>query len=141
MVYLSNVVKVMIANPGDVVEQRNIVREKIAEWNAIHSERDGVVLIPHDWQTSTTPAAGSHPQDIINRQMLSTCDVLVGIFAHRVGSGTNKYISGTVEEIETHMAEGKPTLVYFSKGSLPYDLSVLVSGEKNFSDSRSTSSG
>ncbi len=85
MVYCSNVVKVMIASPGDVVEERNVVREVIAEWNTVHSEKDGVVLIPVGWETAATPMMGERLQEIINEQMLRDCDVLVGVFGREFG--------------------------------------------------------
>ena len=58
---------------------------------------------------------GARPQAIINRQTLDKCDLLVAIFGTRVGSETGEYDSGTIEEIEEHIALGKPAMVYFSK--------------------------
>jgi hypothetical protein len=55
-----------------------------------------------------------HPQEIINRQVLAQCDLLVGAFWTRLGTPTPAHQSGTVEEIERHIAAGKPTMLYFS---------------------------
>jgi hypothetical protein len=41
-------------------------------------------------------------------------------FWTRIGTPTGGYESGTVEEIERHMAEGKPTMIYFSKTPIDY---------------------
>ena len=41
-------------------------------------------------------------------------DIVIGIFGTRIGTPTAEYISGTVEEIKRHVAEGKTTKVYFS---------------------------
>jgi hypothetical protein len=38
MSYNATIFKVMIASPGDVSMERGIVRDVLAEWNAIHSE-------------------------------------------------------------------------------------------------------
>ena len=40
MAFQAKVYKIMIASPGDVDDERNIVRDVIAEWNAIHSEKE-----------------------------------------------------------------------------------------------------
>jgi hypothetical protein len=114
MGYSASVFKVMIASPGDVNAERGIVREILGEWNAIHSEKSKAVLLPVGWETHSSPVMGESAQSIINKTVLKNCDLLVGIFWTRVGTPTEDYASGTVEEIEKHIAEGKPTMLYFS---------------------------
>ena len=114
MPYLANVLKVMIASPTDVREERSITREVIHEWNVVNSERDSVVLLPVGWETHAAPALGERPQALINKQVLRTCDLLVAIFWTRLGTSTGAAQSGTVEEIQEHLATGKPAMVYFS---------------------------
>jgi hypothetical protein len=60
------------------------------------------------------PAARRSSSKIINRQLLDEADIVVGIFGTRVGTRTEKYVSGTVEEIKRHVAAGKTAKVYFS---------------------------
>lgn len=114
MTYNAKVFNIMIASPSDVGAERNIVREVIHEWNAIHSEVRKIVLLPIGWETHLSPEMGSRPQEIINGKILEKCDVLVGVFWTRIGTDTGKYASGTVEEIEKHIQAGKPTMLYFS---------------------------
>jgi hypothetical protein len=45
MSYDANVFLVMVASPGDVVDEREAFREAIHEWNVIHSEARKVVLL------------------------------------------------------------------------------------------------
>lgn len=104
----------MIASPGDVAAERNIVRDVCFEWNAIHSERRNMVILPVGWETHSSPSMGDRPQAILNSQILERCDLLVGIFWTRIGTSTGEYASGTVEEIEEHIASGKPAMLYFS---------------------------
>ena len=115
MSYDARVFNVMIASPSDVASEREIVREVIYEWNAVHSERENVVLLPVGWESHSSPEMGARPQEIINKQTLDKCDLLVGIFGTRLGTDTGEYPSGTVEEIEEHIALGKPVMLYFSK--------------------------
>lgn len=111
--YDAIVVEIMIAAPGDVEDEIRIIREEIAEWNAVHSARDRIVVLPRHWSTDTTAESGDRAQSIINRQ-LKNSDALIAVFWGRLGSPTGGYVSGTVEEIERHIDEGKPTGVYFS---------------------------
>jgi len=113
MSYNATVFKVMIASPGDVREERKLIREVLYDWNDIHSEMRKIVLLPVAWETHSSPEMGDRPQAIINRQ-LKDCDLLVGVFWTRIGTATGDYPSGTVEEIEEHIKKGKPTMLYFS---------------------------
>jgi hypothetical protein len=114
MSYGATVFNVMTATPGDVQEERTIIREVLHEWNATHSKASQVVLMPIAWDTHAAPSMGERPQEIINKQILRDCDVLVAVFWTRIGTDTGKAPSGTVEEIREHLAEGKPAMLYFS---------------------------
>jgi hypothetical protein len=48
MGYDARVVKVMIASPGDVSTERQVVRDVLTEWNNIHSEDRKLVLMGSD---------------------------------------------------------------------------------------------
>src|SRR4051794_33094357 len=104
----------MVASPSDVAQERVIVREILAEWNAIHSEDRKIVLMPLLWEANAAPAMGDRPQAIINGQLLKNADLLVAMFWTRIGSPTGVAKSGTVEEIEEHLKAGKPAMIYFS---------------------------
>jgi hypothetical protein len=114
MTYRANVIKVMIASPGDVATERQIIREVLFEWNSMHSEDKELVLMPIGWDTHSPPQMGDRPQAIINKRILKDCDLLVAVFWTRVGTPTGKSASGTIEEIEEHLAAGKPAMLYFS---------------------------
>lgn len=114
MSYSATVFNVMIASPGDVASERAIVRDVVYEWNAVHSNARKLVLLPIGWESHSSPEMGAPAQQIINGQILSKCDLLVGVFWTRIGTPTERHLSGTVEEIETHIALGKPAMLYFS---------------------------
>lgn len=121
MSYNSKVFNVMIASPGDVASERTIIRDVIYEWNAVHSESRNIVLLPIGWESHSSPEMGSSAQDIINKQVLDKCDFLVGVFWTRIGTATSEYASGTVEEIEKHIASEKPAMLYFSSQPVALD--------------------
>lgn len=114
MPYGAVVYNVMIASPGDVAKERQIVRDVVLEWNAINSKDRGIVLAAVAWETHASPEMGDRPQAIINKQLLRQCDLLVAVFWTRLGSPTGAAPSGTVEEINEHVANRKPALIYFS---------------------------
>jgi hypothetical protein len=105
---------VMIASPGDIQIERNIVREVVHEWNTVNAMSRNAVLLPVGWETHSTPLQGDRPQAIINGQLLKDADLLIAAFWTRLGTPTGKAASGTVEEIEEHIKAGKPALLYFS---------------------------
>lgn len=120
MSYTAIVYQVMIASPSDVGAERSVVREVVGRWNNAHSEIRGIVLMPIGWETHSTPEMGDRPQAILNRQISSASDLLVGVFWTRIGTATGEYASGSVEEIEEHMKAGKPTMLYFSSAPVIY---------------------
>jgi hypothetical protein len=111
----------MIASPSDVAVERQAIRDVVHDWNAIHSEDKGIVLMPVAWETHAQPAMGDRPQSIINKQILGGCDLLVAAFWTRIGSPTGTSQSGTVEEIEEHLKAGKPAMIYFSAAPVRLD--------------------
>lgn len=121
MSYTATTFNVMIASPGDVASERAIARDVIYEWNAVHSGSRNLVLLPIRWESHSSPEMGAPAQDIINHQVLAKCDLLVGVFWTRIGTSTEKYLSGSVEEVEQFIAAGKPVMLYFSSQPVALD--------------------
>jgi hypothetical protein len=114
MAYQATIIPVMIASPGDVREERAIIRSVIYDWNDINAAAAQVFLAPVGWETHSSPELGTRAQELINTRILKDCDLLVGVFWTRLGSPTGNATSGTVEEIQEHIAAGKPAMIYFS---------------------------
>jgi hypothetical protein len=107
MSFDAKVVRVMIASPGDVQEERQAATEEVYDWNAVNAVSRGIVLLPVKWETHTTPQYGAHPQVFVNKRILEDADILIGIFGLRLGTPTTEYPSGTVEEISIHAGRQK----------------------------------
>ena len=114
MAYQATVIPVMIASPGDVADERELIRSIIHDWNDVNAEASKVMLAAIGWETHSSPELGARPQELINMRVLKNCDLLIGVFWTRLGTPTGKSPSGTVEEIEEHVAAGKPAMIYFS---------------------------
>ncbi len=104
---------VLIASPRDVSAERDIIREEIARWNSMHTLDMKMILQPVGWETDATPDLHERGQAVINRQLVDTSDLVIGVFWTRLGTPTPLAESGTVEEIERVANEGKRCIVYF----------------------------
>ncbi len=116
MSYQATVVEILVAGPGDVLEERRTIAEAIETWNQHHAHHMGLVMRPVMWETDTYPELGEDAQSIINRQMAGRCVAAIAVFATRLGTPTPRAASGTAEEIDRFDREGKPVAVYFSEG-------------------------
>ncbi len=101
----------------------NIATEELYRWNNANAVARHLMLQPVKWETHSSPQMGAHPQKIINENLLIDADIAVGIFGTRIGTATDDYISGTVEEIKKHVAAGKLAMLYFSR--VPVDISTV----------------
>ncbi|WFU00672.1 DUF4062 domain-containing protein [Rhizobium sp. CB3171] len=118
MAFASTTLKVLIASPSDLREERDAAESAITEWNSVHAEAEGLVLLPIRWETSVFPVANQRPQSAINQQIVDHADILIGLFWTRLGTNTGVAISGTVEEIDRFVAAKKPAMIYFSERAI-----------------------
>lgn len=118
MSFDAKVFKILIASPGDVDEERQAIPEVIARWNNTNAESSAVVLLPVKWETHAAPLLGDRAQGVINNQIVTSCDMAIGVFWTRLGSPTGVSESGTAEEIEWFIQNGKPVMVYFSSRNI-----------------------
>jgi hypothetical protein len=121
MPYEATVFNVLIVSPGDVEDERQIVRDTIHEWNAAHSKFRHQILYPVGWDTHSHPAMSERPQGILNNQIVDDADLLIAVFWTRIGTPTGQAVSGSVEEIERHIKAGKPAMIYFSSVPVPQE--------------------
>ncbi len=119
-------IRVFIASPGDVSEERDEACRVIQDWNAAHSLDRSILVEPVRVETHSQAVQGAHPQDLINGQLLERCDLLLAIFWSRLGTPTATDASGTVQEIR-EFAESKGAervLLFFCDRELPADVSL-----------------
>jgi hypothetical protein len=115
----ATILNVLIASPSDVNTERDAVESAIREWNANHHAQTGIMLHAVRWETHSYPAAGDRPQGIINRQIVDSGHLLIGIFGNRLGTPTGEAQSGTIEEIERFRKTGRHVALYFSNAPVP----------------------
>lgn len=112
--------RVFVASPGDVAEERRAIDPIVAEINQTIARRLKVVLDVIMWETDTYPGLSSGgPQAVIEEQIdLDNTDLVIGIFWRRFGTDTGFGNSGSSHEIkracELAALRKKPhVMVYF----------------------------
>ncbi|MBM3175027.1 MAG: DUF4062 domain-containing protein, partial [Chloroflexi bacterium] len=101
-------VRIFVASPGDVLEERNRLARVVEELNRSLADRLGLALELLRWETHVAPDVGI-PQRLILQQLPpEEWDIFVGILWHRFGSETGEldpethqlYWSGTEQEFK-----------------------------------------
>lgn len=123
MTFVATVVRVLIASPSDLRDERDRVVRTIHRWNALHAAHVGVVLMPVRWETNASAEMGGSAQDLINRQIVDDSDVLIGMFWTRLGTPTATNVSGTAEELQRFLDAGKAAALF--KSRKPADLDTV----------------
>lgn len=122
MSFNATVLRVLIASPSDVAKERDEIEQAIFHWNTRFAEDTKTVLLPSRWESGVTPTyRGSDTQEIINEQLVSKCDILIGVFWSKLGTPTRNHSSGTLEEINIFVENGKEVMLYFINKDLPMD--------------------
>lgn len=111
-----NVLRVFIASPGDLNEERKVFRDAIDELNKIKCTQMGLHLEALGWE-DTLPGRG-RPQEIINDD-IRRCDLFVLILWKWWGTPTGSYSSGSEEEFyiarQLNNTSGKPHILLYFK--------------------------
>ncbi|MDI6789537.1 MAG: hypothetical protein QME44_02465 [Thermodesulfobacteriota bacterium] len=111
----------LLISPGDVREDRDGLTSTVVHWNAQVGDALGARVELVKWETHSAPDISAQPQDVLNRQIVENCDFAVAIFWYRLGTPTNNYDSGSIEEINKLRESGKRVLVYFCSRAIPQD--------------------
>lgn len=112
--FQANVYKIMVGAPSDVEAEVKATFDIIQKWNYINAFSHKLMLLPSHWSLDAYPTLGQKPQKAINNQLVEKSDLLICIFGSKIGTPTDDYTSGTVEEIEEHLKGAKPVMVFFS---------------------------
>ncbi|HEX5731603.1 MAG TPA: COR domain-containing protein [Blastocatellia bacterium] len=94
------ILRIVVASPGDVQQERDVLPSVIDEVNRIVAADRGLHLELSRWETDTHP--GFHlegPQGLIDPILkITDCDLLIGIFWKRFGTPTADGKTGTEHE-------------------------------------------
>ena len=118
-----NRIKIFIASPGDVDEERGIVTYVINELRKTIGLIQKIELETIKWETHAWPDVGEDAQDVINKE-IGSYDVFIGIMWKRFGTPTKRAQSGTGEEFQRaynyFLEYGKPKIMFYFKNTAFY---------------------
>lgn len=105
----------LISCPGDVQTEIDLIKDSVEEFNEKFSDTLGLMVQVRHWKASSFSQSGNKPQELLNSQFVNDCDAAVAVLWTRFGTPTDKYGSGTEEEIESMLESGKQVFMYFSE--------------------------
>jgi len=120
------ILRVFIASPRDVAEERKALESIITELNLMWKTKE-IRLELIMWETHAAPGFSSDAQAVINEQIADDYDIFVGVLWTRFGTPTPRADSGTEEEFERAYARWKQTpdaarlMLYFKNAPIPPD--------------------
>ena len=131
MPHQATVLKVFVASPEDVSEERDCLEEVIRELNMIWAQQLSIRLELICWETHTYPGFGEDPQAVINEQISQDFDIFIGLMWYRFGTPTGRAGSGTVEEFSRakkrydQNPDSLQLMIYFKDAPAPIPPSEL----------------
>ncbi|MCH5279183.1 MAG: response regulator [Christensenellaceae bacterium] len=114
-----NVYDLLISCPSDVSKFVNLLEKQVNHFNNYFGRANGVIVRCRYWTKDTYSEFGNSPQDLINRQIVDSSDMVVAVFWSRFGTATENYGSGTEEEIERMLSLKKQVFLYFLDKPIP----------------------
>lgn len=109
----------LLISPGDVQVERDGLAKSVVDWNAQVGDALGARVELIRWETHSAPDMSAPPQEVLNTQIVEDCDLAVAVFWYRLGTPTEQFASGSIEEIEKLRESGKRVLIYFSSQPIP----------------------
>ena len=104
----------LISCPGDIESELPLIKKVVDDFNSTFSDTLGITVRTKHWSKNSYAQSGGKPQALLNEQFVKDCDAAVALFWTRFGTPTDEYGSGTEEEIEIMLSEGKQVFMYFS---------------------------
>ena len=113
----------LISCPGDASNAVDVIKSVVEEFNQQFSDALGISIRWRYWKNSIFAESGGKPQDLLNKQIVDASDLAVAIFKTRFGSPTDNYGSGTEEEIERMLSDGRQVFMFFDESPVsPSDI-------------------
>lgn len=103
----------LISCPSDVAEYVDMLEKEVIHFNNFFGRSNNIIVRTRHWSKDSYSEFGNHPQELLNKQIVDSSDMTLGVFWTRFGTPTENYGSGTEEEIERMLAMGKQVFLYF----------------------------
>lgn len=103
----------LISCPSDVSDFVDIIEKEVNHFNNYYGRTNNVIIRTRHWSKDSFSEAGGNPQEILNKQIVDSSDMAIGVFWTRFGLPTENYGSGTEEEISRMIETKKQVFLFF----------------------------
>ena len=103
----------LISCPSDVSECVEMLEKEVNHFNNFFGRKNNIIVRTRHWSKDSYSEFGNQPQELLNKQIVDSSDMALGVFWTRFGTPTENYGSGTEEEIERMLSMGKQVFLYF----------------------------
>ncbi|MDR1616115.1 MAG: hypothetical protein LBR98_03800, partial [Syntrophomonadaceae bacterium] len=103
-----------------------VIKTAVDEFNKYAKLNLSIGIDLVHWSTDSYPESGGPPQSLLNKQIVDSADAAVAIFWTRFGTPTDKYGSGTEEEISELLNSGRQVFLYFLDIPVPPSMTDTV---------------
>ncbi len=110
---------IVLSCPTDVEIEKAVIESVINDFNRTIGTNLDINLNLKHWSTDSYAQSGGSAQELLNKQFIYESDMIICIFWGRMGTPTEKYESGTAEELQEAIIAGKQVFLYFSNAPIP----------------------
>ncbi len=94
------IVRVFIASPSELAEERGRLTEVVEELNLLWGNTLGLRLELVKWETHAHPGVGTEPQAVVDEHVGDDYEIFIGVLWTRFGTPTSDAASGTEHEFQ-----------------------------------------
>lgn len=102
----------LLSCPNDANTFIPAIKDSVERFNMTYGESNDLYIELKHWSLNSFAQSGKTAQHILNEQLVDNCDFCVALFWNRFGTPTDKYDSGTEEEIDLMMQQNKNVFLY-----------------------------
>ncbi|MCY2986277.1 MAG: SUMF1/EgtB/PvdO family nonheme iron enzyme [Planctomycetota bacterium] len=112
-------IRVFVSSPSDVAEERDVLDEVVQRINNTAGQALGARLELWKWEDHAVPQIGPRTKAVVDAQTPADYDIYLGLLAHRFGTPTGRYGSGTEKEFRDALKRwgqtAKPWMLFYFK--------------------------
>lgn len=112
--------RILLSCPSDMETEREIIQRAVKRINEREASFKKIHFDIKHWSKDVLFSYGT-PQQRINEEIVYPSDLIIALFGSKLGTPTEKYASGTIEEIEKMIEMNKQVFVCFSKKKIVID--------------------
>ena len=106
--------RILLSCPSDMDSEREIIQQAVRKFNEQVASFKNIYFDIKHWSKDVLFSYGA-PQQRINEEIVYPADLIIALFGTKLGTPTERYISGTIEEIAKMIEMNKQVFICFSE--------------------------